>query len=142
MNIVSGIVLIAALIIGLSAAAQDKKGIEYPHMTVADMVKAGPEMNDRMIVVDGCYTAWFEVKDLFSCDRPHDRSFRVWVNEPPGEEGDRHLKETGIAYRHVVLLGRYATGSYYGHENGYRHQFTVYRVYSMSDTKKFLNREK
>ncbi len=123
------------LIVTLSAFAGDKD--KYPHMTIAELVKAAPEMAGKKAVVSGCYVNGFEWNLLLSCEDSGVRSKPVWVVVSPEFEGRKQLKDTGTRYCRVEVLGTLATGSTYGHENGFRYQLTVYRVYSIGPKEKF-----
>lgn len=134
-------VLSCFCLVALYAVSGENDLANYPHVTITDMINSGDMWNDKLVVVESCYMAIFETSDLFPCEQPHDRSLRVWVDEPPDSNGHAELKETGMRYRHVVLLGRYATGRNYGHMSGYRHKFTVLRVVSQSRLKKFAKQK-
>lgn len=120
----------------LPAYADGKDKTQYPHVTVTELIKAAQNFNGRKVVVSGCYVWSFEVSTLFSCEQEHDTSQRIWVEMSPAFEGRKKLKEGGGYYRQVAVLGTFATGGHYGHQQ-LRHLLSVERVYSMGPNQKF-----
>lgn len=102
------------------------------------MVNAGSTLNGKFLVISGCYSTGFEMQDLFPCTGELGAQPKVWLEVSPDFEGRKQLKETSwFRYRTVVALGKFETGSTYGHLDGYRSKFTVYRVYSIGPLQKF-----
>jgi hypothetical protein len=117
--------LIALSLIILSSINQVQNGAPsgIPTMTYCDLLRNASDFNEKIIRVRGAYRVGFEWSELY-CSNCSGKSDRTWI-EFSDEQCQKSGKIKGDRTVNVVFVGKFQTGSRYGHENGYNHQLIV-----------------